>query len=309
MILNAVMCVWNEEDIIESTVKHLFAQGCSNVFVVDNNSTDKTVDIALSAGARLASSFESKYFSEDQKIAHLNATVKFINENTSDDKIWWLYVDADEFPNVDVGVIASYINIIGNDIRAIHGYLFNHLPTHSPYHVQGYHPIDFQPVCIKSTTSKIPLLRYDKGKEHLFSIGGAHDFITYGESIATIKDVLQIHHFPYRNPESTFLRLKKLIDRHNLGTKNIDWDKEKQQNQICKSDISGYKSRYENLQLVYNKNRYLCLKTKSLLYNFKNIIRWYDITLEKEFDSPYLEKNFHLAIYHFFYARVRYSIM
>ena len=42
MILNAVICVWNEEDIIESTVKHAFSQGCSNVFIVDNGSTDKT---------------------------------------------------------------------------------------------------------------------------------------------------------------------------------------------------------------------------------------------------------------------------
>lgn len=293
------MCVWNEEDIIESTIKHLFAQGCANVFIVDNNSTDRTVAVALNAGAKLAGSFESKYFNEDLKIAHLNATVKFINKNTAEDRIWWLYVDADEFPNIEGGTIAHHLNLLGSEIRAIHGYLFDHLPAHSPHHVQGYHPIDFQPVCVKTATSKIPLLRYDKGKKHLFSIGGAHDFITHRESIPTLMDILQIHHFPYRNIDATLLRLKKLIDRNNSGLKDIDWEKERQLNHISKPIISGYQSRYDSLHSTYN-NKNLCLKTKSLLYDFKNITRWYDVNADKEFNSSDYEKQIHLAVYYFF---------
>ena len=70
MMLNAVICVWNDEDIIEATIKHLFAQGCSNVFIIDNFSTDDTVKNAICAGAILADSFNSKYFDELEKIYH-----------------------------------------------------------------------------------------------------------------------------------------------------------------------------------------------------------------------------------------------
>jgi glycosyltransferase involved in cell wall biosynthesis len=91
MIHNAVMCVWNEKGIIESTVKYCFIQGCSNVFIVDNVSTDRTVEIAIKAGAKLATTFKTEYFDEDKKVAHLNATVGYINSITSDKRVWWLY--------------------------------------------------------------------------------------------------------------------------------------------------------------------------------------------------------------------------
>jgi glycosyltransferase involved in cell wall biosynthesis len=211
MILNAVMCVWNEEDIIGSTVRHCFAQGCSNVFIVDNASTDRTVEVAVNAGAKLATTFKTKYFDEDKKVAHLNGTVDYINNITTDDNIWWLYLDADEFPNFDSKLtILEVLKNLDSSVRAVHGAMFDHKPTHQPYYVSNYHPADFQPICTKCSVYKIPLLRYDKNQPHLFSIGGAHDFITHGCSIPIIKNFIQIHHFPYRNPEYTLTRSTKL---------------------------------------------------------------------------------------------------
>jgi glycosyltransferase involved in cell wall biosynthesis len=293
MLLNAVMCVWNEEDIIESTVKHCFAQGCQNVFIVDNASTDRTVEIAINAGAKLATTFKTKDFDEDLKVAHLNATVKYINDNTADDRVWWLYIDADEFPNIGCEKIINYVNLLGDDIRAIHGYHFNHIPTHQPYLVQGYHPADFQPLCIKSSTSKIPLIRYDKGKKHLFSIGGAHDFITNNDIIPIIKDIIQIHHFQYRNPEYTLKRSKLLAKNRN------EWMK-KFAKQLNLSKPVGYETRYNTIFKTYNENKNRILKTKSLCYNFKNIVRWYDINSDKNFSLSYYDNSIYLAIYNFF---------
>jgi tetratricopeptide (TPR) repeat protein len=294
MLLNAVMCVWNEEDIIESTIKHAFAQGCSNIFIIDNDSTDKTIDIAINAGAKLAAKFTTKHFDEDKKVAHLNATVKYINDITQDDKIWWLYIDADEFPNFDCKfTIIDVLKQLDSSIRAVHGCMLDHIPSHQPYHVKGYHPIDFQPLCTKSSTSKIPLLRYDKGQNHLWSIGGAHDFITNGDIIPIVKDFLHIHHFQYRNPEHTLARSKTLAQKRN------DWYK-KFLKQVNTYDTSAYESRYNKLLKTYNKNKYIALKTKSLLYNYKNVIRWYDINIEKKFNSSCLDKNIYLAIYYFF---------
>ena len=76
MLLNAVMCVWNEEDVIAATVRHAFAQGCSAVYIVDNGSEDGTVAAAQEAGAVLAASFKSKYFNEDLKVTYLNEVVR-----------------------------------------------------------------------------------------------------------------------------------------------------------------------------------------------------------------------------------------
>ena len=53
----AVLGTWMEEDIVEATVRNAFAQGVEAVYLVDNASTDATVERALSAGATLAESF------------------------------------------------------------------------------------------------------------------------------------------------------------------------------------------------------------------------------------------------------------
>ena len=305
MILNAVMCVWNEEDIIESTVKHAFAQGCSNVFIVDNASTDKTVDIAINAGASRATTFKTQYFDEDKKVAHLNATVEYVNNITHDEHIWWLYLDADEFPNFDCKFsIIDVLKNIDSSIMAIRGAMYDHKPTHYPYHVSGYHPIDFMPFCTKSSVGKVPLLRYDKGKPHLWSMGGAHTFITQGVSVPVADDFIQIHHFPYRNPEFTFSRLKKLVNRNDDGTSRIDWHDnfliDVHKSNKSKPIPSQYQTKYKGLHAQYNSNKYNCLKQNSLIYNFSNIARWYDTFTEKNFYASDFEKYIHLAVYYYF---------
>lgn len=307
MMLNAVMCVWNEEDVIESTVKHLFAQGCTNVFIVDNDSTDNTIKNAVNAGAKLAAKFKTKYFNEDQKVAHLNTVVKHINNVMPEEQVWWLYADADEFTTVEGCSIADFLSGLEPSIRAVHGYIYNHLPTHPPYHIQGYHPIDFQPLCVNSTVSKIPLLRYDKGKPHLWSIGGAHDFITHNETIPIVRDCLHIHHFMYRNPAFTFKRLKQLVDKNSAGMQSGDWYKEFS-NQIAKISLKQYEDRYKQLQMAYSKSKYLELKTHTLGYDYKSIIRWYDTHEQAPNGQSSYEKNIWLAVYYFFLREYDFAI-
>ncbi len=47
-LLFAVVKTWMDEDIIEATVRNAFAQGVDCVFLVDNASTDSTLDRAAS---------------------------------------------------------------------------------------------------------------------------------------------------------------------------------------------------------------------------------------------------------------------
>ena len=51
---------------------------------------------------------------------------------------------------------------------------------------------------------------------------------------------------------------------------------------------------------MYDKNKHLGLKTKTLIYDYKNICRWYDIYTEKQFLSSKFEKFIYTAIYYFF---------
>ena len=295
MLLNAVMCVWNEEDIIESTVKHLFAQGCSNVFIVDNASTDKTVDIAINAGAILADSFESKYFDDMQKISHLNAVVLNYNKHSNEDCIWWLYVDADEFPNIDCELhIIDFLKSLDSSVKAISGYMFDHIPTHPPYSIPGYHPADFMQLSTKTHTSKIPLLRHDKNKPPLYSAGGAHTFATCGEYMSTALEALNIHHFNYRIQENTLRRLKQLLMQNEDGTRRIDLlDNKAQLHKKNANSKSMYHERYNRTKLIYNESRYKLLMTDELIYSYNNITRWYNPHKLEITDNTLLNQGLH----------------
>ena len=272
-MLNAILCVWNEEDIIETTVKHAFAQGCSNVFIVDNASTDNTVQKAIHAGAILADSFESQFFDEDLKITYLNNAVMNFNNKCDEEHVWWLYIDADEFPTIEYNLtIAEFLKSLGPTIRAVHGHMFQHIPTHPPYHMPGCHPADFMQVATKSDTTKIPLLRYDKGKPHIFSGGGAHTVDTRGESIHMVDDILNIHHFNYRRPENTIARLNRLCERRQDGSSRLDVMDFRAENKE-----SHYHRCLKNAQTLYAGYKDRILMTDDLGYNYPSLVRWYDI--------------------------------
>jgi len=139
----------------------------------------------------------------------------------------------------------------------------------------------------------VPLLRYDKDRPHLWSIGGAHDFITHRDVVPTIKDFIHIHHFTYRNPEYTLVRSKILAQTRNTWYKNF-------LRQVHKADLSAYEARYNQLRATYDNSKHLALKSKTLIYDFKNIVRWYDLYTDKQFISSDYEKYIYAAIYHFF---------
>ncbi|MDR0466236.1 MAG: glycosyltransferase family 2 protein [Deltaproteobacteria bacterium] len=298
MILNAVICVWNEEDIIESTVKHAFAQGCSNVYIIDNASTDGTVERAEQAGAVLAGAFESKYFDEIQKITHLNSVVRKHNAQSTEEHVWWLYLDADEFPNIDhKTTIADFLKAQDSSIRAVHGFLFEHLPTHPPYYVGGRHPADFMPLAGKTRTSKVPLLRYDRGKEHLYSGAGAHSFDTRGEWVAVAEDILNIHHFNYRRPENSLGRLAQLTTRGADGTSRVDKLDGYAKLRANSSDaLSEYHSRRLRAKSLYGQNKHAVLTTDELQYTYGNLVRWYDPGATRSGEDTPLS----LGVRHFF---------
>lgn len=275
-MLNAIMCIWNEEDIIAASVRHALAQGCERVFVIDNNSADRTVQQAVRAGAIYHARFATDVFDEAQKTLNLNKCVMEINKQLSGELHWWLFLDADEFPDFDTGKsIRETLSELPSDVRAVGGHLCNHVPTHEPYYVPGFHPADFMPVGRpeKEKTWKFPLLRYDRGKAPLYSCSGAHRYHDNGNVIVESDAQMLIHHFNYRRPEVTKSRLSALVSPDRAGKRRVDWlDRN---NPVPGKERSFYHDRFEQMEQVYAENKYGNLKTGELVYNFPGLKRWY----------------------------------
>jgi len=159
--------------------------------------------------------------------------------------------------------------------------MLDHIPTHPPYHVSGHHPIDFMQLCThligSPAASKIPLLRYDKNKEHLYSAGGAHTFDTCGEGVAVAKDAINIHHFNHRRPENTISRLKRLTAKNPDGTSRVDRHDHMARITTNSPDAQcHYHTRYNAAKNTYSQNNHKILMIDELPYAYEHIIRWYD---------------------------------
>ncbi|WP_353119280.1 glycosyltransferase family 2 protein [Nitratidesulfovibrio sp.] len=285
MQLNAILCLWNEEDIIASTVRHAFAQGCANVCFVDNGSTDATVRVAQDAGARLVATFRTDVFDESKKVHYLNAAVEALNRASPHDVNWWLYIDGDEFPDLGTGMpLRDFVAGLPDDTGAVHGYMHDHLPTHRPYFASGYHPADFMPLCVNTGVGKVPLLRYVRGTPHLVSLGGAHTFDPNGNTFEVVHGALAIHHFNHRDLDRTLERLARLVSRNADGTSRIDW-MDAYTRRVHGRDRSMYHERYATLRETYARNAGLALKTRDPGYAYGNLVRWYDVHADKHIPS------------------------
>ena len=220
----AIMFVWNEADIIEATIKNILNQGFDRVYFIDNGSTDETIEKAKKAGGILAHEVDTGFFDEKVKLLSINTIIKHINERENDSSIWWLVVDADEFPDTGLGVsIRKYLECCPADANVVAADIINHIPTHIPYYLPGYHPIVFQPFAELMTYGKLPLVRYQKGEPHIAIMGGAHTYLTEdGSQLVGTRERLIYHHFPFRRPEVSKDRLTQLIALRPDGTRRVD---------------------------------------------------------------------------------------
>jgi len=302
-MLNAILCVWNEADIIHATVRHALAQGCERVYIIDNGSTDETVREALKAGGTLYTKFHSDSFDETLKTLHINQAAIALNANSQDAHNWWLYLDADEFPDFNSGkTIAETISAFPTDVRAVGGYRCEHLPTHAPFYISHAHPMDFMPVAriYGEKVWKFILLRHDKDKPDIFAGSGAHMYLSGGESIRESEEKLLIHHFNYRRPDVTKRRLEALVLPDARGKRRIDLHDLREK--YIGAKRSGYHNRLEHMAELYTKNALLNLRESTLCYDYARAVRWYDaraLNFEDEKLSVF-DKHIWMGTHYFF---------
>ena len=218
-----------EEDVVEATVRNAFAQGVEAVYLVDNASTDATVERALAAGATLAESFTTDVYEERIRILFMNGVVARVSLSSGAPHVWWLWLDGDEFPEGPDGMtIADYLRTLDRRFRLVGSTYYNHFPTAVPASVPGFHPLDFQPMCEKFVPDqphyctqphwKHPLQRFDRQGPFLGALQGFHGAtVLMGAKVVEPVGGIVTHHFPYREEAATRKRMELLcggVDRN-----------------------------------------------------------------------------------------------
>jgi hypothetical protein len=217
--LFAVVGTWMEADVIESTVANALTQGCERVYLVDNDSPDETVAAGVAAGAMLGRNFSTEQYDEQQRLDIINDLVDEVTEGADAEHVWWLYLDADEFPHGPGGLtIRDYLATLDARFRVVGARFLNHYPTAVPEFVPGKHPLDFQPMCeelpenvCRDRHRKHPLLRHDRGGDPIKARIGFHVAETRSGAPLLEPDVPIIeHHFPFRVYTDSRARLDAL---------------------------------------------------------------------------------------------------
>lgn len=249
--LFAVLGTWMEEDIVEATVRNAFVQGCDAVYLVDNHSTDATVERAVAAGATLAESFETKSYNERVRILLMNAAVARMSLRSGSAHVWWLWLDADEFPEGPDGkTVRDYLSGLDASFRLVGSTYFNHFPKERPGYITGFHPLDFQPDCERFSwrqTSfcgsghwKHPLQRFDAEGSFLTASGGFHTATTRPHTaLFEPEGGIVTHHIQYREESFTRKRLERLTGSTSRNAMNDSLGN------------TGIRKRFESLEAVY----------------------------------------------------------
>jgi hypothetical protein len=284
----AIVCAWMEGDVIGATVANAFAQGCDRVFLVDNDSPDNTVAAAVAAGAELAESFTTDHFEEQMRFDLMNRVVARVSEADDAQHIWWLWIDADEFPQGPRGrTVREYLATLDRRFRIVGARWMNHFPDREPAYISGsgLHPLEFQPLCEEHRVRvcplqhrKHPLQRYDRGGVPLACGLGIHAVESEERPLLEPSEAIFVHHFPYRAVEATRARLEQLCAKDDSGQSRVhDGD----------TAADGMVPRFQTLDAVYRQD---WANVRNYRFEDKNLtpdpVPWSTYAAPSELDVP-----------------------
>jgi hypothetical protein len=220
----AVLGTWMEADVVGATVCNAMAQGCERVYLVDNGSTDGTIEAAVREGATAARSFRTGRYDEELRLRHMNDVVSEASRAEGDQHIWWLYLDADEFPHGPWGMtLREYLASLDARFRVVGTRFFDHYPSGAPQYAPGRHPLDFQPLCEELAFPmcllrhrKHPLLRFDRDGAPIKCEAGFHRATCMKQLYEPAQPAF-LHHFPFREESVTRQRLEMLWAKNREG--------------------------------------------------------------------------------------------
>lgn len=227
----AILCVFNEGDIIYHTLKHLIENGI-RVYLMDHNSTDNTVEEAskwLGKGLLHIEKFpqESGFSEELLNVFALKAITRRVEQlHSTLNASWYLHYDADEFreapwPGMTLKEAIRLVDSLG--YNAINFELFNFRPTDNSYqpgedvrkYLTRYEPAEefnmMQTKAWKNTGQQIDLA---STAGHMVSFAGRKIFPVHFITL----------HFPVRSQEHGMRKiLRERAGRFDSREKAIGW--------------------------------------------------------------------------------------
>src|SRR5262249_40927455 len=141
-----------------------------------------------------------------------------VHRRDGDEHLWWLWLDADEFPHGPSGrTVLEHLRSLDRACRVVGARFLNHYPDRRPGSIVGRHPLDFQPLCEEHVYPmcerghrKHPLQRWDADGEPITCLAGFHVATSAERPLLEAASPIITHHFPYRNEEVTRARLAAL---------------------------------------------------------------------------------------------------
>lgn len=289
--LFGIVGTWMEEDVIGASVANAFHQGCEKVFLVDNCSSDQTVENAVSSGATLACSYRTESYDEPLRISLMNATMQKVTEREGAAHNWWLWFDADEFPHGPEGEpLKHYLASLDARYRVVGARYLNHFPAGPPHYLPPYHPVHFQPLCYEHRQGtcghrKHPLVRIDRDRPPVLMYEGFH-YCDAQEVLLEPPSSAFIHHFPFRAPEVTYRRMTSLCEADGTGISRIQ--RQDRHEIVCYGAPSNSSSRFALLDAVYATDWNIVIEKISLRVSEGVILQaWADAFDGREIDVWY----------------------
>jgi hypothetical protein len=215
--LFGVIAAWNEEDVIWSTVTNLFREGCAEVFVLDDGSTDGTIAEASAAGAEVVPREPTTHWLEAERCAAID---RLIAERTRDrgQEVWWLVADADEFPTYP-GSIRGLLDRLPENVDAVGSEVVEHYPAPDGGWTPRCDPLGIAGLACPYPSDYCPLGHW---KHQLFlrrryddpvPMPGAHTLRSAcGRRIREWCEPIAMHHFPYRDLDRLERRITGVRD-------------------------------------------------------------------------------------------------
>ena len=230
MKINAIIPTYNEEDIIYHTIKYLVDQDIF-VYILDNQSTDRTVDIARKMPNVQLKTFKSNGLF-DEKILQDN-----VRELTcSLDTDWIIKNDADEFiespwKGINLRQAIEVVDKLGKSCMGVTSYVFypmsNEKPHESRKDVRDYYDyykiwdkIDRWTPGIHEREKELWKINIFKKQQEVYMADPHILHAPYEISQYLFPELLILRHYPFRNPQRTYQRLirdrKNRLSRYNL---------------------------------------------------------------------------------------------
>lgn len=205
-LLYGLCQAWNEDDVIYATVRNLFLQGADEVFVIDDASDDDTPVEARAAGATVIGDASDGTFDEVRRTRRIAEVIEE-RSAAADRDVWWIMVDADEFPRgPGARTIRDLALALPPSVDTIGSRVLEHYPSGRSEPRRRHHPLDELPLAHWHVNPACPaghwkhqMMRVREPGELRFMMG-RHTIAApaAGKPVVESRESLLMHHFPLR---------------------------------------------------------------------------------------------------------------